>query len=466
MQSFKAASTNPEFYSHSSFYFRGDDSDRNQTRFTDLGELEQSATVFPHDDVVVLSPSSMFSLKANNVGGVPDSLQYGTLNVGGCLDIGSTITGTGGGGCVDTGQQQPYMYQQQKGTTSSGNGHFENWGDNSAMADNSQQTDTSTDVDTDDKNHLHGVQHGALMVVDSTEQAKERTTGDQKTLRRLAQNREAAKKSRLRKKAYVQQLENSRLRLSQLEQELQRARQQGIYIADGLPGDHGHSVAGNGALTFNLEYARWLEEHQRLIHEMRSAVNSHMGDNELRILVDSVMTHYDEIFRLKSIAAKIDVFHMLSGMWKTPAERCFMWLGGFRSSELLKILGNHLEPLTDQQLMGICNLQQSSQQAEDALSQGMEALQQSLVETLSSPSHCPTGSDNVADYMGQMAIAMGKLATLENFLHQADLLRQQTLQQLHRILTTRQAARALLVISEHFSRLRALSSLWQARPRD
>ena len=70
--------------------------------------------------------------------------------------------------------------------------------------------------------------------------------------------------------------------------------------------------------------------------------------------------------------------------------------------------------------MGICNLQQSSQQAEDALSQGMEALQQSLVETLSSNCLGPTGSGNVADYMGQMAIAMGKLATLENFLHQVN----------------------------------------------
>ncbi|CAB4264985.1 unnamed protein product [Prunus armeniaca] len=464
MQSFKAASTNPELYSHSSFYFRGDDTNRNQTRFTDLGELEQSATVFPHDDAVDLIPSSMFSLKANNVAVVPNNLHYGALNTStGCLDIGSTITGTGGG-CVETGHHQ-YMYHQQKGTTSSGNGHFENWGD-SAMADNSQQTDdTSTDVDTDDKTQLHGVPHGALTVVDSMEQPRERS-GDQKTLRRLAQNREAARKSRLRKKAYVQQLENSRLRLSQLEQELQRARQQGMFIATGLSGDNGHSMAGNGALAFDLEYARWLDEHQRLIHDMRSAVNSHTGDNELRILVDSVMTHYDEIFRLKSIAAKADVFHMLSGMWKTPAERCFMWLGGFRSSELLKILGNQLEPLTDQQLMGICNLQQSSQQAEDALSQGMEALQQSLVDTLSSGTHGPTGSGNVADYMGQMAIAMGKLATLENFLHQADLLRQQTLQQMHRILTTRQAARALLVISDYFSRLRALSSLWLARPRD
>lgn len=49
---------------------------------------------------------------------------------------------------------------------------------------------------------------------------------------------------------------------------------------------------------------------------------------------------------------------------------------------------------------------------------------------------------------------------------QADNLRQQTLQQMHRILTTRQSARALLAISDYFSRLRALSSLWLARPRE
>lgn len=448
-------------YCHSSFLPRGEDiSSRNQTRFADLGELHQPAPVFPHDDAVDLSSSSMFSLKSGNVTVVSHNLPYATaLNT----SIGPVEIATTGAGCLDTGQ---YMYQKGTGFGSSlGNWQsIETWGD-SGMADNSQQTDTSTDVDADDKNQLYGVQHGTVVVAESVDQSKGKP-GDQKTLRRLAQNREAARKSRLRKKAYVQQLESSRLRLTQLEQELQRARQQGFFIASGFSGDHGHSIAGNEAFAFDLDYSRWLDEHHRLINDLRSAMNSHMSDDELRLLVDGIMAHYDEIFRLKSIGAKADVFHMLSGMWKTPAERCFMWLGGFKSSELLKILGNHLEPLTDQQLMGICNLQQSSQQAEDALSQGMEALQQSLVDTLSSTSLGPAGSGNVADYMGQMAIAMGKLATLENFLHQADLLRQQTLQQMHRILTTRQAARALLVISDYTSRLRALSSLWLARPRD
>ncbi|KAM0917850.1 hypothetical protein ACQ4PT_009266 [Festuca glaucescens] len=349
---------------------------------------------------------------------------------------------------------------------------LENWGDSvSGVVVTSPLTETSTDLDDSSDRRLASMGGGGggdgdgggqrrLGCVDSSDR-----TGDQKMSRRLAQNREAARKSRIKKKAYLQQLESSRSKLEQLEQELQRARQQGMFIAGGSSGDH----SSGGALAFDLEYARWLDDHQRHINNLRVAVVANMSDDELRILVESVMLHYDDLFRLKSFATKSDVFHVMSGMWMSPAERFFMWLGGFRSSELLKVLASQLEPLTDQQLMGICNLQQSSQQAEDALSQGMEALQQALAETLVAAAGVgplATGADNVTNYMGQMAIAMGKLSTLENFLRQGDLLRQQTLQQLHRILTTRQAARALLVISDYFSRLRALSSLWLARPRE
>lgn len=228
-----------------------------------------------------------------------------------------------------------------------------------------------------------------------------------------------------------------------------------------------------GASAFDLEYARWLDEHQRHMTDLRVALAApQIGDEDLSVLVDAAMLHYDHMFRLKGAATRADVFHVLSGMWASPAERFFMWLGGFRSSELLKVLlAGHVEPLTEQQLMGICSLRQSSQQAEDALSQGMEALQQALADTLAAAAAAGAGAgagaaDSVTNYMGQMAVAMGKLATVENFLRQADLLRQQTLQQMRRILTTRQAARALLVVSDYFSRLRALSSLWLTRPRD
>ncbi|XP_018454655.1 transcription factor PERIANTHIA isoform X2 [Raphanus sativus] len=390
--SFKTVPFNPpDFYSQASFFFRGDSC---------LDEFHQPINAFHHEEAAVgLSPN--VTVAASN------NLHYTTFDT--VMDYGLREREEE---CLDTGQ---LMYQRGGGTRLGGgevnSSLVDKWCDSvSAMADNSQHTDTSTDIDTDDKSQLNGVHQGMLLATNCSDQSK--------ALRRLAQNREAARKSRLRKKAYVQQLENSRIRLAQLEEELKRARQQGCSVERGASRENTHVTAGNGVFSFELEYARWMEEHQRLINDLRAGVHSQLGDNELRVLVDAVMSHYDEIFRLKGIGTKVDVFHMLSGMWQTPAERFFMWLGGFRSSELLKILGNHVDPLTDQQLIGICNLQQSSQQAEDALSQGMEALQQTLLETLSSPSMGPNSSANVADYMGHMAMAMGKLGTLENFLRQ------------------------------------------------
>uniref|UniRef100_A0A9I9CX05 Transcription factor HBP-1b(C38)-like n=1 Tax=Cucumis melo TaxID=3656 RepID=A0A9I9CX05_CUCME len=512
------------------------------SRISDLRTLEQ--TLGFHIEDVDLTRNPLYNQIKSNSSTLNNNIQFGSL----IKPLASTDVNLPT--AVMGSQTLPLQKESNPNLVSTSGGPRENWGE-SNMADTSTRTDTSTD-DTDDKSQrLDKDQGNSPAVYDSSNKSKEKTA-DQKTLRRLAQNREAARKSRLRKKAYVQQLESSRLKLTQLEQELQRARQQGIFISNS--GDQAHSMSGNvielsyslfimlniteeknalcclvfvninssfsgkerdhkgflmacravaynglgpigcpcilgflGALAFDVEYSRWLEEHNRLMNELRAAVNSHAGDTELRTIVDNVTTQFDDIFRLKGIAAKADVFHILSGMWKTPAERCFLWIGGFRSSEILKtstlvekqphsnlqpcllmqLLVNQLEPLAEQQLMGICNLQQLSQQAEDALSQGMDALQQSLAETLASATPATSGSSgNVANYMGQMAMAMGKLGTLEGFLRQADNLRQQTLQQMHRILTTRQSARALLAINDYFSRLRALSSLWLARPRD
>ncbi|KAJ6380802.1 hypothetical protein OIU77_029658 [Salix suchowensis] len=406
------------------------------SRVSDFATFEQSLG-FRMDDAVDLSRNSIFNQLKSSSHAIGAGVQFGTLNkslASSDINLSAAIVGS---------QTLPLQKEVQVNPVSTHSNHPENWGETN-MAEASPRTDTSTD-DTDEKNQrFERGQSTAIAASDSSDKSKEKA-GDQKTLRRLAQNREAARKSRLRKKAYVQQLESSRLKLTQLEQELQKARQQGIFISSS--GDQTHSMSGNalgclfsahdnlsGALAFDAEYARWLEEQNRQISELRAAVNSHAGDTELRTIVDNVAGHFSDVFRLKGTAAKADVFHILSGMWKTPAERCFMWIGGFRSSELLKLLMNQLEPLTEQQLMSIFNLQQSSQQAEDALSQGMEALQQSLAETLANGNPGSSGSNgNVANYMGQMAMAMGKLGTLEGFLRQADNLRQQTLEQLHRM---------------------------------
>ena len=81
-----------------------------------------------------------------------------------------------------------------------------------------------------------------------------------------------------------------------------------------------------------------------------------------------------------------------------------------------QVVLSHIEPLSEQQILGICSLQQTAQETEEALSQGLAALHQSLTDTiisdaLSYPSDMPK-------YMGQMTIAMSKLNNLEGFVRQ------------------------------------------------
>ncbi|KAL1554610.1 bZIP transcription factor tga10 [Salvia divinorum] len=291
-------------------------------------------------------------------------------------------------------------------------------------------------------------------------------TTDPKTLRRLAQNREAARKSRLRKKAYVQRLESSKIKLTQLELEIQSARAQGILLGENTnAGEQGIPCTNitPGATLFDMEYTQWLEEHNRLAVELRGAVHEHRPENELCVAINNWLAHYDQIISLKNEVVKSDVFHVFSGMWKTAAERCFMWMGGFRPSEVIKITLNQVEGLTEQQLVGIYGLQRSTHEAEEALSHGLAALNQSLTETIV----CDTLTlpPNVNTYMAQMAVAINKLSALQGFVTQGDNLRQQTLHQLQQHLTIRQAAQCFLVIGEYFHRLRALSSLWFIRTR-
>ncbi len=72
------------------------------------------------------------------------------------------------------------------------------------------------------------------------------------------------------------------------------------------------------------------------------------------------------------------------------------------------MLIGQLDPLTEQQVLGIYSLQHSSNQAEEALSQGLEQLQQSLVDTIAA-------GQVIDQSMQQMAVALGKLSNLEGF---------------------------------------------------
>ncbi|XP_035815012.1 transcription factor TGAL9 isoform X4 [Zea mays] len=309
----------------------------------------------------------------------------------------------------------------------------------------------------------------------SNQQEGPTRTSDAKTLRRLAQNREAARKSRLRKKAYIQNLETSRVRLAHLEQEVHRSRTQGaVFGGGGLSGSNGGLLSPEAA-WFDMEHARWQEEHGKVMRHLRAALEAEYAatattpaaaaaDAQLRQLVDAAAAHHGALAELKAVAASADAFHLVSGAWVSAAERCFLWIGGFRPSELIKIAARHAEPLTEQQAMSVCGVQQWARDAEAALDHELQAMHSSVSEAISSDAAALLYPySDVPGFMATMSLAISKLASLEAFVRQADALRLQTLHRLPQILTARQSARCFLAIADYSHRLRALSELWHTR---
>ncbi|GJY64732.1 RNA-directed DNA polymerase, eukaryota [Tanacetum coccineum] len=192
------------------------------------------------------------------------------------------------------------------------------------------------------------------------------------------------------------------------------------------------------AMAFNMEYAKWLDGHRLHLGRLQDAVENHLSENEIRFCVDNCMAHIDDFMHLKSMIVKYDVFHILSGLWKTPVERYFLWIGGFRPSELIKhdvdldnlvelvpgvpalvvrMILAQIELFTDQQIMRIYELQNVILEGEKALSQEHAKVNQSLSDAIMSenlkfPHHA-------ANYMAQMSTAMNKLSNFEDVVNQS-----------------------------------------------
>lgn len=80
-----------------------------------------------------------------------------------------------------------------------------------------------------------------------------------------------------------------------------------------------------------------------------------------------------------------------------------------------QVLLPHFDIMTDQQILDVCNLRQSCQQAEDALSQGMEKLQHTLADCVAG------GQLGEGSYIPQVNSAMERLEALVSFVNQVNL---------------------------------------------
>ena len=73
-------------------------------------------------------------------------------------------------------------------------------------------------------------------------------------------------------------------------------------------------ITNPGIVTFEMQYDLWLEEQRKKDDELRKVLMTYTSETDLRIFVSSGFRHYYNLFRMKTSAAKADVFYLMNGL--------------------------------------------------------------------------------------------------------------------------------------------------------
>ncbi|MCO5577266.1 hypothetical protein L7F22_031093 [Adiantum nelumboides] len=139
---------------------------------------------------------------------------------------------------------------------------------------------------------------------------------------------------------------------------------------------------------------------ETLLKELEEALDSNMKETELLKEVKKSVEHYGRYYKAKESASHQDILQTIIPDWKSPLEKAFLWLGGWRPSltfqlvyalagqqieaELAEILGGVDTPtfasLTSSMLSQISTLQIATNKEEEDLNKEMAVLQQSFVD--------------------------------------------------------------------------------------
>ncbi|XP_071727469.1 TGACG-sequence-specific DNA-binding protein TGA-2.1-like [Rutidosis leptorrhynchoides] len=220
----------------------------------------------------------------------------------------------------------------------------------------------------------------------------------EKLEKKKAKNREAVMKHRLKKQTYLSKLE---LKVIQLNKDIQLKNEQLHQVAN-------QQDINRDPINFNKQYNDWfVEHHQRILHLRRRLIGEFIEDDILPI-IENILSHFYTIFNIKKIAAKVDVFSILYGTWMSPAHLSTMWVGGFRPTDMLKLISNHIE-IFGPQIEKMKFLNSDIMNEEIALTTKFTNLEANISNTLTGKEFVNKGDEAaMSSYANSMSSLVGK----------------------------------------------------------
>ncbi|XP_061352974.1 protein RESPONSE TO ABA AND SALT 1-like [Gastrolobium bilobum] len=135
--------------------------------------------------------------------------------------------------------------------------------------------------------------------------------------------------------------------------------------------------------SFEAFYDEWLVRQQNMLEQLLSV--SAMPDSPTKIdhqkmLIEQVLSHYQEYLEEKSKVANVDVFLLFSPTWLSAYERALLWIGDYKPSLILRLADGGVEGLTTEQKQMIEQLTNETKRAEREVSEAMAGVQESVAK--------------------------------------------------------------------------------------
>jgi len=228
-----------------------------------------------------------------------------------------------------------------------------------------------------------------------------------------------------------------------------------------------------------VDIAVWKKTSQTL----RAALHARKTDSEIRHLLSAVLARYSSSVNLHTIQ---DSLKIMSGCGYTPLEAAFAWLGRWRPTTAIRLVGSTLGShnvkmiqilcctlgmpvsnnmmLSQNQLWELDVLQEITSCEESRISNQhadfqMLLVEQELVKTLQSG----VGLGDALTLSKGQEVICSKLPDLLNLFFKADQLRLQTLKEIYKLLTPTQAALCTIVACDFFVAFKAVGAKFMAK---
>ncbi|KAF5750816.1 transcription factor HBP-1b(c38)-like [Tripterygium wilfordii] len=201
----------------------------------------------------------------------------------------------------------------------------------------------------------------------------------------------------------------------------------------------------------------WLVRQEHYLEELLSSQqHSHESrDEDLRELIDRVLSHYHQYYVEKSRAAQRDIFLVFSPKWFTTFERTFLWISGFKPGLVFRLAYETIKDLAEDQRVKIANLSKETKVQERSLNDELAKIQ----ESVASPPLLEVARTHgrVSDPLVEAAGATETMrSSMESVVASADLLRMTTAVKMVEILNPVQNVRFLAAATQLQLRIRSL----------